>query len=247
MNALTKIRKKPSTIDVLPSGDAPASTYENSRNLQDSRIIDAVQNASQWRRNGMILCAVTAASLAGNLYQSTTNKFVPYAYREDALGNTSQGRVLETAETVTDNELSAVARTYIFNLRTRYADGDALRHNIYDVYDHTANGSPASTRLESIIKGKDGGPMEQAKRQLVSVEKLHAYPVDVKVFGLPGGLRTFRVEWREIVLSRDGSPSPAPSDWVSVVSMRIVPPSSAEAVEKNPRGIYVVDFTILQQ
>lgn len=239
MNAFS--RKKLAATD-LPSGDAPADTYQNSRNAQDSRILDAVQNAKQWRRNGNLLCVIAVVSVAGNIYQGVTNKLVPYVIREDRYSNVmGPGVVLEGAIPVTDGELSAVARSFIRNIRTRYADADAMRANIFNAYDHTVAGSPAATRLDTMFRVKD--PFDQVKRELVSVQEDHAASVDVVVEGAPRQTRSYRVEWKEAVTPRDGSPVPPVANKVAVVSMRVIPPKTDDAREKNPRGIYVYEFT----
>ena len=245
MTALSRLQK---TIEPLPQGDPPEAEYKHSRNAQDSRILDTVSNAKQWRRFGYALVAITAVSVAGNIYQGATKQIATWIIQQDRLGNVAAMKASEKPGDVTPAELGAVAREFVRGVRTRYADGEAMKANFVFVYNHLEVGSPEEVRLTRVFNSKDGDPFKQAETKLVAVIDMHSalLPSDDSE-GVPKssrGFRTLRVEWREVTTPRDGITPPASVSRWATVSMRVSPPETEEELAKNPRGIFVYETTI---
>ena len=90
----------------------------------------------------------------------------------------------------------------------------------------------------SLLLHPANDPRERGAGYRRDVEVTNVLPVPG---GLEGGPRTYRVQWDE----RESSPREGVRErsWEGYLSVTVSPPTSTEALERNPLGVYVTDLS----
>jgi type IV secretion system protein TrbF len=221
----------------LPPGDPITATYLNGRREWDERIGDALSRERTWRRSFFWTLLVLGGSVAGNVYQGTQSKIVPYTVERDRNGDVVAVRAADVARKPDPAHIKAAISKWLKGNRTVYTDVNALKDGINDAYSKTAQNSAAYNQLNEHYRTED--PFERAKRETVSVQNLTALPITTPD---AEGRQTWRMEWQEIVIGRDGTLI-RNAPWTATVTFTVTPPNTAEQVMLNPDGIFVTEYS----
>ena len=102
--------------------------------------------------------------------------------------------------------------------------------------------NPATTKMNEWFNSTgDSNPFKRAEKELVSVEIISVIQQTEK---------TWQVDWRETVRDRKGIEQQPPFVMRALVTVDVMPPTSAitdEQMRRNPLGIYVTDFNWAKQ
>ena len=221
----------------LAPGDPLTATYLNGRREWDERIGDAIAREHGWKVAFFAMLVVLAGSAAGNVYQGTQAKVIPYVVERDRNGDVVAVRAADVARSPDAAHIKAALSRWLRNNRTVYTDVNALKNAINDAFAKTGEGSAAYTKLSEHYRADD--PFERAKRETASVSNLTALPISEPD---PEGRQTWRIEWRETVIGRDGTLI-RNEPWTATVTFVVTPPSTAEQVMLNPDGIFVTAYS----
>ncbi len=222
--------------DLLP-GDPITATYLNGRREWDERIGDALSRERRWMKSFFWTLLVLGGSVAGNVYQGTQSKIVPYVVERDRNADVVAVRAADIAKKPDPGHVKAALSEWIRGIRTVYTDVNALKNAINDAFAKTGEGSAAHTQLSEHYRAED--PFERARRETASVANLTALPISEPD---PEGRQTWRLEWLETVTGRDGSLI-RNEPWTATVTFVVTPPDTAEKVMLNPDGIFVTSYS----
>ena len=128
-----------------------------------------------------------------------------------------------------------VAR-FVADIRTAYPDPVAQRDAVYRAYAHVAG--DARGYLEGYFSDPANDPRQQGRGYRRAVEVTNVLPVPGAA---EGGPATSRVLWNE----REESPREGVREraWEGYLSVTVAPPTTTEAVERNPLGVFVTDLS----
>ena len=239
MGKIWKPRQKDVVVleDKLLPGDPLTASYLNGRREWDERVGDAVSRERGWKVGFFSMLGVLALSVSGNVYQGTQSKVVPYVVERDRNGDVVAVRAADVAAAPDPAHVKAALAGWISGAREVFVDVNALRRSINKTYALTSREGPAIQQLNDMYRTNDF--FERAKREVVSISNVTALPVSAKD---NEGRETWRMEWQENVLARDGTPIRTEL-WTATVTFVVTPPDTAEKVMLNPDGIFVISFS----
>jgi type IV secretion system protein VirB5 len=209
----------------------PENPYLAGRREWLERYGDYISRERTWMMVAFGSLAIAMVAVAGVVWEGAQNKVVPYVVQVDHLGSAVAVGPAEQASQVDPRIISAELARWVFDMRTVSADAQAERHYAQDGYALIANGSAAFQEMNAHFTQND--PFQEAQTQTVQV---HVHSV------LPVAGDTWRVEWDEQTIGRDGTME-EPEEWQCDVTIAIHPPSDVATILVNPAGIYVTDFS----
>ena len=203
---------------------APVTPYQKAAQVWDERIGSARVQARNWRLMAVGGLFLSAALSGGLLWQSTQSRVVPYVVEVDRLG---EPRALEPAERdykPTDPQIAWHLSQFITDVRSVSLDPVLMRQNWLSAYDFaTARGAKF---MDDYARSSD--PFAEVGTRTVSVQVTSV---------VRASDRSFQVKWIESDYDR-GSPA-GTSRWTAILTIVTRPPASAEALRKNPLGLFV--------
>jgi len=210
--------------------DGPADTpYRRARQEWDARMGSAVVQAKNWRLATFVSLGAMILALLGMIYLGHLPKAVPHIIEVDRLGAAIyRGPVGETNYAPSDAVITYHLRRFIADTREISSDLSVLKHNWLDAY--TLVTPRGGNMLSAFVQNPGNDPFRRAQDERVTVEFLSA----VRVSG-----DTWQVDWRESVWDKNGSPSAPPAVWRAMLRTLLQEPKSAEAMSKNPIGLYI--------
>lgn len=202
----------------------PVTPYQKAAQVWDERIGSARVQARNWRLMALGGLALSTCLSGGLLWQSMQSRVVPFVVEVDRLG---EPRALAPADKdyqPTDPQIAWHLAHFITDIRTVSLDPVLMRANWLSAYDFvTARGARF---LGDYARSAD--PFADVGTRTVSVQVTSV---------VRASERSFQVKWIESVFERGNLASI--SHWTAMVSVEVRPPASAEALRKNPLGLYV--------
>lgn len=193
---------------------------------------DLARGKRNWQLVAFALLGLLGLVLAGYLRLSLASRITPYVVEVDRLG---QAVAFGPAEPLRATDV----RLYVFtlalvihDLRTVSADADTERDMLRAAYAY-ATGS-ARTTLDTYFADPAHDPRVLGRTVSRDVQI-------TSVLRVPGAGRTWKVAWRETERPRVAGPLRVAS-WEAYLSLELHPPSTAEALLRNPLGLYVTDL-----
>jgi type IV secretion system protein VirB5 len=171
---------------------------------------------------------VAAVAVAGNVWQSSQSRVQPFIVEVDKLGDALAIQRADVASPVPLGVVRAQIARYIQDVRTVSIDVLAERAFINEAYAMVDKNSAALTFLNNYFSATD--PFKRATTETVSAHVESVLP-------LPGS-NTWRVEWREDTVARDGRPEFS-KHWEATITVSINPPTTDAAILVNPTGLFV--------
>lgn len=202
----------------------PETPYQRAGQLWDERIGSARVQARSWRLMAfgcLVLAAGTSAVLA---WQSMQSRVTPYVVEVDQLGEARAVNPADAAYRPTDPQIAWHLSRFITNVRSVSLDPVLMRRDWLEAYDF-------ATKRGAQFLGeyaRAASPFAKVGERTVSVQVTSVVRASDK---------SFQVKWIETAFER-GSQA-GTSRWTAILTTVTRPPSSADALRKNPLGIYV--------
>src|SRR5579863_1844902 len=201
----------------------PVTPYQRAAQVWDERLGSARTQAKNWRLMAFG-CLTLAVGLAGGLVKiSSESRVTPYVVEIDKLGQAQAVGPAERDWTPTDAEIAWQLAHFIQDVRSLPLDPIVLRRNWLEAYDFASDRAAAT--LNDFARARD--PFKAVGERTVSTE------VTSVVRASP---ESFQVKWTEQSF-RNGALERT-ERWTGLFSISIREPSSADALRKNPIGLY---------
>jgi type IV secretion system protein VirB5 len=202
----------------------PVTPYQRAAQLWDERIGSARVQARNWRLMAFGGLFLSTGLAAGSLWQSMQSRVVPYVVEVDRLGEARAVAPADAEYRPTDPQIAWHLGRFIGEVRSVSLDPVLMRANWLGAYDWvTARGARF---LGDYARSAD--PFGQVGERTISVQVTSV---------VRASDRSFQVKWSEAAFER-GSYA-GTSRWTAILSVEMRPPASAEALRKNPLGLYV--------
>ena len=207
-------------------GDTP---YRRARQEWDARMGSALVHAKNWRHATLVSLGALVVAMGGLIELGRLPKAVPHVIEVDRLGAaTYRGPVGQTVYVPSDAVIAYHLRRFLSDTREVSSDLAVLKRNWLDAY--TLVTPRGGNMLTAFVENPDHDPFRRAQDERVTVEFLSA----VRVSG-----DTWQVDWRESAWDKNGSPSALAVVWRAMLRTLLQPPKNAEAMSKNPMGLYI--------
>ena len=207
-------------------GDTPEALtpYQRASQEWDERIGSARVQANNWRMTAVGALGLAIILSAGMIWQSTQSRVTPYIVEVDKLGEARAIAPVTGTYKPTEAQIAWYLGLFINNVRSLSTDPVVLRQNWLQAYDFATDRGAAV--LNEYARAND--PFANVGAQTVSVQV-------TSVVKAPGS--TYQVRWTEQTY-KQGSIDRT-SHWTAMVTVVTQSPRTAEALRKNPLGIYV--------
>lgn len=214
--------KRPSTH--YGQAPLPETPYQRAAQVWDDRIGSARVQARNWRLmafGSLILSAGLATAL---VWQSASGSIVPWVVQVDKLG-AAQAVAPATADyEPSDPQVAFYLAKFIEQVRSIPSDPIIVRQNWLRAYDFTTQAGALA--LNDYARTND--PFANVGKQQVAVD------VSSVIRASP---TSFRIAWIERRY-QDGSLA-STERWSAIVTVVVQTPLTADALRKNPLGIYI--------
>jgi type IV secretion system protein VirB5 len=202
----------------------PVTPYQRAAQIWDDRIGSARVQARNWRL-AFFGCLSLSAGLAGALiWQSSRGSVVPWIVEVDKLGAAQTIAPAVTGFRPTDPQIAFHLARFIEQVRSIPADAIVLRQDWLRAYDFVTD--RGAQVLNEYARTND---------PFLRVGK-HQVAVDVSSV-VRASRDSFRIGWSERHY-QDGALVET-SRWSAIVTTKIKPPRTADAVRKNPLGLFI--------
>jgi type IV secretory pathway TrbF-like protein len=214
--------KRPSThYGQTPQPDTP---YQRAAQVWDDRIGSARVQARNWRFMAFGSLVLSAGLASALVWQSASGSIVPWVVQIDKLG-AAQAVAPATADyQPSDPQVAFYLARFIEEIRSIPADPIIVRQNWLRAYDFTTQGGAVA--LGDYARNND--PFANVGKQQVAVD------VSSVIRASP---TSFRIAWTERRY-QDGNLA-STERWSAILTVVLQTPRTADALRKNPLGIYV--------
>lgn len=198
--------------------------YQRAGQAWDDRIGSARVQARNWRLMALGQLALVAGLSAALVWQGTRGTVVPWIVEVDRTGRAVAVSPAERGHRASDQEIAWHLARFIEQVRSVPVDPIVLRHDWLSAYDFTTD--RGAIALNDFARVND--PFSRVGKEQVAVN------VSSVIRASPD---SFRVAWSERRYT-DGQLA-STETWTAILTVVIQPPTDAEALRKNPLGIYV--------
>jgi type IV secretory pathway TrbF-like protein len=206
--------------------------FRRARAEWDSRMGSAVVQAKNWRLAAFASLGITTLATLGMIYLGALPKAVPHIVEVDRLGGaTYRGPVGESVYVPSDAVITYHLRRFIEDARELSSDIAVVKRNWLDAY--TLVTPRGGHMLTAFVEQPENDPFRRAQDERVTVEFLSA----VRVAG-----DTWQLDWRETTWDKSGNPAGPAATWRAMLRTLVATPKTAEAMSKNPIGLYIDEF-----
>ena len=208
----------------------PETPYQRAGQLWDERIGSARVQARNWRLIAFGCLGLASALGAGNIWQSMQSRVTPYVVEVDRLGKARSVAPAIQNYKPTDGEIAWYLARFITDVRSVSTDPVVVKTNWLDAYDFTTD--RGAIFLNDYARAND--PFTHIGERSVSVQVTSV----IRVTG-----RSFQVKWIESAYERGSLAST--TRWTAMLTIVKRPPKTADALRRNPLGIFVnaIDWT----
>lgn len=202
----------------------PVTSYQRAAQAWDDRIGSARVQARSWRLMALGELALIAGLAGAIVVQAQRGTVVPWIVQVDRTGHAAAIGPAEAQARATDPEIAWHLSHFIEDVRSVPADPIVLRQEWLQAYDFTTDRGAAA--LNDYARVND--PFSRIGKVQVSVD------VSSVIRASPD---SFRVAWTE--RRYDQGQLTATERWTAILTIVLQPPHDADALRKNPLGIYV--------
>jgi type IV secretion system protein VirB5 len=202
----------------------PETPYQRAAQVWDDRIGSARVQARSWRFAFFGALGLSICLTAGLIWQGARGTIVPWVVQVDKFGEAQAVAPAEAGFEPRDPQLAFHLARFIEQVRSIPDDAIIVRQNWLRAYEFTTD--KGALALNEHARTND--PFALIGREQVAVDVtsvIRASPT------------SFRVAWSERRY-RDGSLAEA-SRWSAILTIVVQTPRTADALRKNPLGIFV--------
>lgn len=203
---------------------APVTPYQRAAQVWDDRIGSARVQAKNWRLAFFGCLALSGGLAAGLVWQSARGTITPWVVEVDKLG---EARVVAPATSdwnPTDPQIAFHLARFVEHVRAIPADPVVLRADWLAAYDFASD--TGARALNDYARNND--PFAEVGKFQVAVDVSSV---------IRASKDSFRIAWTERRY-QDGSLIER-SRWSAILTVRIQPPRTPDALRKNPLGLFV--------
>ncbi|WP_448662502.1 conjugal transfer protein TrbF [Sphingomonas sp. CJ20] len=202
----------------------PETPYQRAGQAWDARIGSATVQARSWRLACFGALGLSTLLAAGLIWQAARGTITPWVVEVDKLGEARTVAPAQSGFRPTDPQIAYHLARFIENVRSLPADPVVLRQNWLRAYDFTtAKGAQA---LSDFARTSD--PFAEVGKIQVAVDVSSV---------IRASDDSFRIAWTERRY-QEGSLT-ATERWSAIVTTTIRQPRTADALRKNPLGVFV--------
>jgi len=212
------------TIQRYGTTPEPVTPYHKAAQAWDERIGSARVQARNWRLMAFGCLALATGLSGGLLWQSMQSRVVPYVVEVDTFGEArAVAPAIQTYQPA-DAQIAWHLGRFITHVRSISTDPVLVRQNWLAAYDFATD--RAALFLNEYAKVND------------PFGKIGTHSVSVQVTSVVRASDTsFQVKWTEQVYERGNLAGT--TRWTAILTVVIQPPRSADALRKNPLGLFV--------
>jgi len=203
---------------------APETPYQRAGQVWDERIGSARVQAANWRLIALGLLGLSTALTGGLVWQSARGAVTPWVVEVDRLGQAVASAPASAGYRPTDPQIAWHLGRFVQQVRSISADPVVVRDNWLAAYDYTTE--RGALALSDYARSAD--PFARVGRTQVTVE------ISSVIRASPD---SFRVAWTE-QRYEDGQLA-ATERWTAILTIVLQPPTSSDALRKNPLGVFV--------
>jgi type IV secretion system protein TrbF len=202
----------------------PVTPYQKAAQVWDERIGSARVQARNWRLMALG-CLLLSIGLGGDVvWQSAHSRITPYVVEVDKLGGVLAVGPATEPYTPTDAQIAYHLARFITDLRSLSIDPVLVRQNWLEAYGYATD--HGAVFLNDYARASD--PFKAIGERSVAVQVTSVVRVSDD---------SFQVKWTEQTYDHD---SRAKSErWTAILSIVMQQPRTADALRKNPLGLYV--------
>ncbi|MCC4251636.1 conjugal transfer protein TrbF [Sphingobium naphthae] len=207
-------------------GQTPAleTPWQRAGQLWDERIGSARVQARNWRLVAFSSLGLTGILIASNVWQSMQSRVAPYVVEVDRLGEARSVAPAVQNYRPTDGQIAWHLGRFISNVRSVSIDPVLVKRNWLDAYDFATD--RAAIFLNDYARSND--PFDGIGQRSVSVQVTSVVRASDS---------SFQVKWTESIFER-GSLAKT-ERWTAMLTVIMQPPKTADALRKNPLGLFV--------
>jgi len=202
----------------------PETPYQRAGQLWDERIGSARVQARNWRLMAFGCLGLATMLSGGLLWQSLQSRIVPYVVEVDKLGEARAVSPADKDYRPSDPQVAWFLSRFIEDVRSVSLDPVLMRRNWLAAYDFTTK--RGARFLGDYARTAD--PFGHIGERTTSIQITSV---------VRASDTSFQVKWVETAYERGSVAGIA--HWTAILTVRMVPPTSADTLRKNPLGIYV--------
>ena len=220
------------------TGDQAPNPYLDARRTWNSHVDRAYAAQHTWQLL-CVVCLLTAlAAVGGMIYIGSKSKFVPYVIEVNKLGEAVSVGPAQVAAPTDPRVVRASLGSFIASARLVTPDVTLQREAIFRVYAMLHTKDPAAQQMNEWYNGsKDSSPFVRASKVTVTTDINSVLPISGNAW---------QVDWQESTRDRTGALVGQPVHMRAMLTVYLKPVSvtaDAAAIQRNPLGIYVNNFT----
>jgi len=198
--------------------------YQRAAQAWDDRIGSARVQARNWRLMAMGSLLLSSGLAGALVVQSARGVVTPWVVQIDRFGEAQAVAPADAAYRPSDPQIAWHLSRFIEEVRSIPADPVIVRRNWLRAYDYTTD--EGAQALSDWARTND--PFAQVGRVQVAID------VSSVIRASPS---SFRVGWTERRYV-DGQLA-STERWTAILTVVVQPPRTAEALRKNPLGVFV--------
>lgn len=202
----------------------PVTPYQIAGQLWDDRIGSARVQAKNWRLASFGSLALNLILAGGMVWLASQSRITPYVVEVDKLGEVRAVGPARDSYQPSDAQIAWHLARFIVNVRGLSTDPVLVRRNWLEAYDCIAD--KAVTVLNDHARAND--PFAAVGTRSVTAQITSV---------VRASDTSFQVKWTEQIFEHGALTRT--ERWTTILSLTIRPPRTAEAVAKNPLGLFI--------
>ncbi|MET0545183.1 MAG: conjugal transfer protein TrbF [Caulobacterales bacterium] len=209
--------------------EAAATPYQRAQQAWDNRMGAAMHAANGWRAGAMVASGLALLLGAGLVTLSLQSRTYVHVVEVSPEGSVLSVRPAQPDYSPTDAQVSYFLGQFVRLIRAAPADPIVLRENWLEAYHYLT--PKAATALNDAARIDN--PFAPGARESRSV---HVRSI------VQRSEKSWQVSWTESIAS-PGSATSAQILYTGLFSIAVHAPKNADALTKNPLGIFITDFS----
>ena len=210
------------------------TNYEKAVEAFENQLLNISKALHTWKILAFICLGIAFLALSGNIYLSTRSTLVPYVIEVDEAGNAKAiNPAYQKNYEPKEEFLIYSLKEFVRNFRWISLD-PVVQNSLY-------------TKAMNLLTE----PMQEKLKEISLEENLsnliqEKYTRDVQInsaIKVAGTKNTYQIKWREILYSSSGDIL-LNKILVGIFTISIEQPKTLQELDRNPLGVYIVDFHI---
>jgi len=202
----------------------PETPYLRAQTIWDERMGSARAQAANWRLAAFGALLVSCLSVGGLIWQSSRSIVTPYVVEIDETGATRAVGPANEAYTPSDAQIAHALANFIRDVRSVSIDPVVVRENWLRAYDYATDRGAMTLNDYA----RDNDPFRDVGRRSVTVD------VGSVVRATED---SFEIRWSEKTYA--SGQFEKQERFTAHLTIVLAPPRTAEALHKNPLGLFV--------